>query len=63
MIYRSQGASKAAQYGARAALVRSVTPDSIESVHAGIQHYDDRYAKIPVAAIATEDAEMFQRMQ
>ena len=49
--YRSQGASRAAKYGAVAALVRSVTPDSIYSVHTGIQHYADSKNKIPVAAI------------
>ena len=57
------GAWHAAKYGAVAALIRSVTPDSIESVHTGIQHYNSQYPKIPVAAIATEDAEMLNRMQ
>lgn len=61
--YRVNGASRAARYGALAALVRSVTPDSIESVHTGIQRYDTAYQKIPVAAITTEDAEMMWRMQ
>ncbi len=45
------------------ALVRSVTPDSVYSVHAGVMHYDENYPKIPAAAITVEDAEMFQRMQ
>jgi carboxypeptidase Q len=61
--YRVKGASYAAKYGAAAVLVRSVTPESIYSVHAGIMHYDPNYPKIPVAAITVEDAEMFQRMQ
>ena len=51
MQYRSSGAWKAAQYGAVGALVRSITPISIDSVHTGIQHYNGNYAKIPVAAI------------
>ncbi len=59
MAYRSSGADRAAKYGAVAALVRSVTPFSINSVHTGIQHND----QIPVAAITVEDAEMMQRMQ
>lgn len=63
VAYRVSGASRAAKYGALAALVRSVTPDSIESVHTGIQYYDSAYPEIPVAAITMEDAEMFQRMQ
>ncbi len=61
--YRSSGAWRAAKYGAVAALVRSVTPDSIQSVHAGIQHYSPDYPKIPFAAITLEDAEMMSRMQ
>ncbi len=61
--YRSSGAWRASKYGAVAALVRSVTPESIESVHAGIQHYNDAYKRIPFAAITTEDAEMLARMQ
>lgn len=61
--YRVWGASHAAKYGALGALVRSVTPESISSVHAGIMHYDNNYKKIPVAAITLEDAQMFQRMQ
>ena len=56
--YRS-GADKAASYGAKAALVRSVASNSIYSVHTGIQHS----TKIPIAAITVEDAEMLQRMQ
>lgn len=63
VAYRVAGASRASKYGAVAALVRSVTPDSIESVHTGIQFYDSAYPEIPVAAITKEDAEMFQRMQ
>lgn len=60
--YRVNGASKASAYGAVGALVRSVTPFSIESPHTGMQVYDEKYTKIPVAAIAIEDAEMFARM-
>lgn len=46
-----------------AALIRSVTPDSISSVHTGVQHYNPDYPKIPVAAISLEDAEMLDRIQ
>lgn len=59
VVYRAQGGDKAAQYGAVAALVRSVASHSIYSVHAGIQYGD----KIPIAAITVEDADMFSRMQ
>lgn len=61
--YRVNGASQAAKYGAVAALVKSVTPSSIESVHTGVQFYDSAYPSIPVAAITTEDAEMLYRMR
>lgn len=61
--YRANGASRAAKYGALAALVRSVTPQSIESVHAGAMVYAEGSPKIPTAAITTEDADMFARMQ
>lgn len=61
--YRVNGASRAAEYGATAMLVRSVASSSIESVHTGYMEYDPKQLKIPCAAIATEDADMFQRMQ
>ena len=61
--YRVNGASKAAQFGAIAMLVRSVTPSSIGSVHTGYMEYDPNLGKIPAAAITIEDADMFQRMQ
>lgn len=61
--YRSSGASRASKYGAIGALVKSVTPDSIQSVHTGIQHYASDVRKIPVAAMTVEDAEMLARMQ
>jgi len=32
-------------------------------VHTGYMEYDPKQAKIPCAAISTEDADMFQRMQ
>jgi carboxypeptidase Q len=45
--YRSNGADRAAKYGAVGALVRSVTSESISSVHTGVQHS----TAIPIAAI------------
>lgn len=56
VAYRSSGATRAAQYGAVGALVRSVTPDSVASVHAGVMHYGGGVKRIPVAAITVEDA-------
>ncbi|XP_060527229.1 carboxypeptidase Q-like [Cylas formicarius] len=61
--YRSQGASQASKLGAVAALVRSVTPYSMSTLHTGAQAYEDGVTKIPVASITKEDARMFQRLQ
>lgn len=61
--YRSQGASIASKKGAVAALVRSITPYSIGSLHTGMQSYAaDVPNKIPVAAVTVEDAYMMLRL-
>jgi carboxypeptidase Q len=60
--YRGSGPSRAARYGALAALVRSVTPVSLQSPHTGGLNYDQRQPKIPAAAISIEAAELLQRM-
>lgn len=61
--FRSQGASKAAQHGAVAALVRSVTPFSIYSAHTGSTSYSNEVGslRIPTAAVTLEDADLIQR--
>jgi carboxypeptidase Q len=61
--YRGSGASRAARYGAIAALVRSITPVSLQTPHTGAMLYDPNQPKIPTAAITIEGAEMLQRMQ
>lgn len=66
VIYRAVGADSASAVGAVAALVRSVTPHSLQSPHTGsMAPYDTtgRLRRIPAAAISVEDAEMLQRMQ
>ena len=61
--YRSQAASVASRKGAVAALVRSITPYSIGSLHTGMQTYaDDVKNRIPVAAITVEDAYSILRL-
>jgi len=61
--YRGAGASRAARWGAVAALVRSVTPVSLQTPHTGAMAYDEKQPKVPVAAITIEGAEMLQRLQ
>jgi carboxypeptidase Q len=62
VMYRLQGASRAARYGAVAALVRSITPVSLQTPHTGAMTYDPDQPKIPVAAVTIEVAELLQRM-
>jgi carboxypeptidase Q len=60
--YRTNGASRAAQYGAVGMLVRSVGPMGLRTPHTGMLVYADNQPKIPAAAISAEDAAMLQRM-
>jgi carboxypeptidase Q len=60
--YRGAGASRAARYGAVAALVRSVTPTSLQTPHTGALRYAEDQPRIPAAAVTIESAELLQRM-
>jgi len=60
--YRGGGASAAARVGAVAAMLRSVTPHSLQTPHTGATDYVEGVPRIPFAAITVEDAEMIQRM-
>jgi carboxypeptidase Q len=59
---RSNGPSRAATYGAVAALVRSVGPAGQRLPHTGSLSYAKGVSKIPAAALASEDADRLQRM-
>jgi carboxypeptidase Q len=63
VAFRVHGAVEAARVGGVVALVRSITPVSIQSPHTGNMSYESGVPKIPTAAITVEDAEMMQRMQ
>ena len=63
VAYRTGGAARAAEHGAIAALVRSVTTRSMRTPHTGMMSYKDGVPQIPAAAIPIEDALSFQRMQ
>lgn len=62
VAYRGVGASRAAKYGALAAVVRSITPVSLQTPHTGALRYLDDQPKIPSAAVTVEGAELLQRM-
>jgi Peptidase family M28 len=62
VVYRSNGASRAAALGAVAALVRSVTPLAMQIPHTGSMRYDESQPKIPAAAVSPEDAMMMAKL-
>lgn len=62
VAYRSQGASRAARLGARAVLLRSVTPTGLRTPHTGSLNYAADAPQIPAAAISIEDAMMIARL-
>ncbi len=62
VVYRHDGASRAARLGAVAALVRSITPISLQSAHTGVMDYAEDAPKIPTAALTIEGALMIQRL-
>jgi carboxypeptidase Q len=61
--YRVSGARWAAEHGALAALVRSVTTRSFQSPHTGGMNYWDAPKRVPAAAISVEAAEFMARCQ
>jgi hypothetical protein len=60
--YRASGASRAAELGAVAVLVRSMTGHSLQTPHTGSLIYTEGIAKIPAAALTVEDAAMIERL-
>lgn len=63
VAYRLAGASRAAKWGAVAALVRSVGPVSLDTPHTGLMAYDPDLPKIPAASVTLEAATQMRRMQ
>jgi carboxypeptidase Q len=62
VVFRSSGASRAAEFGAVAALIRSVGSTSLRTPHTGALHYDPKFPKIPAAAMTAEDAMLVDRL-
>ena len=59
---RVYGASKAAQFGALAVLVRSMTTRLDDIPHTGTLAYNDEVKRIPAVAISTNDSELLSRL-
>lgn len=62
VVFRGVGASRAAEYGAVASVIRSVASASLRTPHTGSLRYDEKQPKIPAAAMTTEDAELVHRL-
>jgi Zn-dependent M28 family amino/carboxypeptidase len=60
--YRGSGASRAAEYGAVAALIRSVGSASLRTPHTGAMRYDEKLPRIPAAAMTAEDSMLVHRL-
>ena len=56
-IYRRNGPSRAAKYGAVAILIRSLTEATDNNPHTGAMAYNDSFPKIPAAALGLKDAD------
>ncbi|RYY00533.1 MAG: M20/M25/M40 family metallo-hydrolase, partial [Gammaproteobacteria bacterium] len=56
-IYRGQGPSRAAKYGAVAVIVRSMSNSTDNNPHTGSTVYNDSFPKIPAVAIGLQDAD------
>ena len=55
--YRGQGPGRAAKYGAKAVIVRSMSNAADNNPHTGATRYDSAYEKIPAVAIGLRDAD------
>ncbi len=59
--YRGQGPSRAAKYGAKAVIVRSMSHAADNNPHTGATRYDSAYEKIPAVAIGLRDADRLSK--
>lgn len=56
-VYRGQGPSRAAKYGAAAVIVRSMSNSTDNYPHTGSTSYNDSFPKIPAVAVGLRDAD------
>ncbi len=59
--YRGQGPSRAAKYGAKAVIVRSLSHAADNNPHTGATRYDSAYEKLPAVAVGLRDADWLSR--
>jgi carboxypeptidase Q len=62
VAFRGAGASRAAEYGAKAIVIRSVGSASLRTPHTGALRYDPKQPRIPAAAMTAEDAMLVHRL-
>ncbi|MEA2236594.1 MAG: hypothetical protein QOC81_1318 [Thermoanaerobaculia bacterium] len=62
VAFRGAGASRAAEFGAKAIVIRSVGSASLRTPHTGALRYDPKQPKIPAAAMTAEDAMLLHRL-
>ncbi len=55
-VYRRNGASRAAKYGAVGVMIRSLTEATDNHPHTGAMAYNDSFPKIPAVALGIDDA-------
>lgn len=56
-VYRRNGASRAAKYGAIGVMIRSLTEATDNNPHTGTMAYNDSFPKIPAVALGLQDAD------
>lgn len=59
--YRTNGAARAAKFGAVGVVVRSLTTALDDYPHTGVMRYDPEVEKIPAVAISTNGAELLNK--
>jgi carboxypeptidase Q len=60
--YRAGGPSLAARYGAKAAIVRSMSESTDNNPHTGSLRYDSAYPMIPAVAVGLQDADWLSQV-
>jgi hypothetical protein len=61
-IYRRNGASRAAKYGAFGVMIRSLSESTDNFPHTGAMAYNDSFPKIPAVALGIQDADAFWQL-